>query len=269
MGNTVEIAPGIQMPLMNLGNYNLSTDSSLWLKAGGRGLDTAFSYHDASMAETGEGVRNSGLPRSEIFVTSKIPCTWEPYYKADPERDIAHSLQVMGLDYVDLMLMHWTCSDGAAETARVWKVMETMLSNGTARAIGVSNFGAKDLDALMSVASVTPAVNQCEFSVGHHDDEALQRCRELGITYAAYSPLGGLENPIDVLHDPDVSAVASAHNRSTAEVALRWIVQQGVIAVSSTRKESHMRSDLSIFDEDFELTDTEMARLTGVGMAVV
>jgi len=257
------------MPLMNLGNYNLSSDSSLWLQVGGRGLDTAFSYHDTSLADTGAAVRSSALNRSEIFVTSKIPCTWEPYYVANPRADIAHSLRVMGLDYVDLMLMHWTCDDGPESTARVWKVMEEMLTNGTARAIGVSNFKATDIDALMKAATIKPAVNQCQHSVGFHDDATWQRCKELGITYAAYSPLGGLENPLDVLHDPDVAAVAATHNRSTAEVALRWVVQQGVVAVTSTKKENHMLSDLAVFDADFELAEDEISRLSKVGSNMV
>lgn len=153
-------------------------------------------------------------------------------------------------------------------TAKYYKAMEGMIANGTARAIGISNFDAKEIDELLKVATIKPAVNQCQFSVGFHDDEALQRCKDLGITYSAYSPLGGLENPVDVLHDPDVSAVAASHNRSTAEVALRWVVQQGVVAVSSTTKESHMRSDLSIFDEGFELSDEEMSRLHAVGSTV-
>jgi len=261
--DTVEIAPGVMMPLMNLGNYDLDSNSSLWLEVGGRGLDTAKTYGDKSLAETGQAVRESGLPRSEIFVTSKIPCSQTS--DVNPERNIQHSLSVMGLDYVDLMLMHWTCRGSQSNTAKLWQSMETMLENGTARAIGISNFGATDIDALLKTATVKPAVNQCEFSIGHHDDQALQRCKELGITYAAYSPLGGLQNPVDVLHDADVAAVAKVHNRSTAEVALRWVVQQGVVAVSSTTKESHMRSDLSIFDEVFELTDQEMSRLHGVG----
>jgi diketogulonate reductase-like aldo/keto reductase len=261
--DTVEIAPGVQMPLMNLGNYNLSSNSSLWLSVGGRGLDTAMSYHDPSLAETGAAVRNSGLPRSDIFVTSKIECGQTT--TLSPEEAIAHSFDVLELDYVDLMVMHWPCPEGAEATAKYYKAMEGMIANGTARAIGISNFNAKEIDELLEVATVKPAVNQCQFSVGYHDDEALQRCKDLGITYSAYSPLGGLENPVDVLHDLDVSAVAAAHNRSTAEVALRWVVQQGVVAVSSTTKESHMRSDLSIFDEGFELSDEEMSRLHAVG----
>lgn len=224
-------------------------------------MDTAHTYGDKSLAETGEAVRNSRLPRSEIFVTSKIPCSSTS--DVNPEAHIKHGLSVMGLDYVDLMLMHWTCSS-SSNTAKLWKAMETMLEKGTARAVGISNFKSSDINTLMKTATITPAVNQCEFSVGHHDDTTLKRCQELGITYAAYSPLGGLQNPVDVLHDPDVTAVANNHGRSTAEVALRWVVQQGVIAVSSTTKETHMRSDLSIFDEDFELSEQEMSRLHAV-----
>lgn len=258
--NTKEIAPGVIMPLINLGNYNLSSNSSLWLELGGRGLDTAYSYHDASLAELGAAVRTSGIPRSEIFVTSKIPCT-RGSYVADPEAHIAHSFEVMGLDYVDLMLMHWTCTDGPEATAAVWKALESLVAGGQARAIGVSNFDSQDIDMLLEVATIKPAVNQCEFSISNHDDATFQHCRELNITYSAYSPLGGLSGA-DVLHHPDVVDVATAHAKSTAQVALRWVVQQGVAAVSASTKASHDMSDLEIFT--FELSNEEMGRLTAI-----
>jgi len=248
------------MPLMNLGNYNLSSNSSLWLELGGRGLDTAFSYHDPSLAELGAAVRASTVPRSEIFVTSKIPCT-RGSYVADPQAHIAHSLEVMGLDYVDLMLMHWTCTDGPEATAAVWKALESLVASGQARAIGVSNFDSQDIDALLKVATIKPAVNQCEFSISNHDDATFQHCQELNITYSAYSPLGGLSG-VDILHHPDVANVAATHAKSTAQVALRWVVQQGVVAVSASTKASHDLSDLEIFD--FELSTEEMSRLTAI-----
>merc|ERR1711904_611570 len=116
--------------------------------------------------------------------------------------------------------------------------------------------------ALVKKVTVMPAVNQCGFSIGGHNDavhgsdlETLKHCQDLGITYSAYSPLGGLSG-IDVLKDPDVMAIAAAHNKSTAEIALRWVVQQGVVAVTASDKESHDKVDLDIFS--FHLTEAEM-----------
>lgn len=253
---TVEIAKDVFMPLLNLGNYDLSSNSSLFLEVGGHGIDTALSYGDKSLQEAGDAVRHSMLPRDQIFLTSKIPCGRDSL--GSPTEDIEHSFKVLGVDYVDLLLMHWPCTS-SSETEKVWKAMEPLVAQGKARAIGISNFRSSQIKKLLGYATIKPAVNQCEFSIGNHDDDTWQTCKDEGITYAAYSPLGGLENPFDIQHSKDVLDVAATHNKSWAQVALRWVVQEGVVAVSSTTKESHMRGDLEIFD--FELSDEEMQRL--------
>jgi len=254
--DTIEISKGVFMPLLNLGNYDLSSNSTLFLEVGGRGIDTALTYGDKSLAEAGNAVRHSKVPRNDVFVTNKIPCGRGT--RGSPALDIEHSFQVLDLDYVDLLLMHWPCHT-SQETEQVWKAMEPLVAQGKARAIGVSNFKSTDLERLLSYAKVKPAINQCEFSVGHHDDATVKTCKDSGITYSAYSPLGGINNPFDVHHSKDVNDVAAAHNKSWAQVALRWVVQQGVVAVSATTSESHMRGDLEIFD--FSLTEDEMRRL--------
>jgi len=266
--DTVEIVPGVMMPLLNLGNFNLSSNLSLWLDVGGRGIDTALSYGDSCLIDAGTAVRQSTLPRKDIFVTSKIPCGRDSL--GSPEKDIEHHFKTIGLDYVDLLLMHWPCTAfgfGDAEgTAQYWKAMEPLVRSGKARAIGVSNFNSTELRELLETAEVKPAVNQCEFSVGDHDKalygsdpSTRDYCKEQGITYAAYSPLGGNMNPFDVHHSKDVNEIAAAHNMSWAQVALRWVSQQGIIAVTSTTKESHMRGDQDSFS--FNLTVHEMMQL--------
>lgn len=270
----VEIAAGVQMPLMNLGGIeealmpNKDSNYTMWLELGGRGIDTALIYGDAVQEEVGRVVNGAAVPREHIFVTTKIPCgEFRGRSTGDPAVDVAHTFDVLGLDYVDLFLLHWPCRESdtgkmdAAATMRAYRQLEALKLDGKARTIGVSNFNADDLDKLMTLARVPPAVNQAEFSIGNHDDRTLQKCRELNITYSAYSPLGGI-NGLDVLHNDEVLSVASAHGRSTAEVALRWVVQQGVVAVTASNKESHQKSDLSVFD--FELTDAEMNSLSSV-----
>merc|ERR1712031_35190 len=129
--------------------------------------------------------------------------------------------------WADLILLHWPCAT-MEDTIAAYKQLEPLVENGKARSIGISNFNASLIDALLKEVTVPPAVNQCGFSIGNHNSSlfgrdlaTLQRCKEVGITYSAYSPLGGLSG-IDVLTDPDVVAIAKAHDKSPAQVALRW-----------------------------------------------
>jgi len=261
--NTVEIAPNVFMPLVNVGGGGKKfepSNYSLWLELGGRGLDTALTYGDDVQRDVGKAIRASGIPRDQLFVTTKVPCPAQS--PGGVLYDIEHDLKMLGLDYVDLMLLHWPCQSGMKDTISVYKGLEGVVTSMHVRAIGISNFNAEEVDALMKEATVKPAVNQMEFSIGDHDLQALKTCKAFNITYSAYSPLGGLSH-VDVLHNPTVIAVANAHNKSTAQVALRWVVQQGVVVVTASTKADHLQSDMDIFD--FTLTDEEVSRLTAVG----
>ena len=182
-----------------------------------------------------------------------------------------HVLQATGLDFVDLMLLHWPCTT-FADTLKMYKQLEPLVHSGHARAIGISNFNSSEIEKLMPHVHVKPAVNQCGFSIASHfeatstwgrDDATRRTCAKHGITYVAYSPLGGTTvSTGHVLSDPTVKAVAKAHNRSAAAVALRWVTQQGVVAVTSSDNLGHVRSDLQTFD--FNLTASEMAALARV-----
>lgn len=237
---------------------------------------------DQSQGETGAAVRASGLPRQDLFVTSKIPCCPSSFSGGaacarvgkDSAAWIEHDMATLGLDYVDLMLIHWPC-DSWADTVATYKALEPMIANKKARAIGISNFNASQVTRLLGevangALTVPPSVNQCGYSVGGHaasetpwgrDDPTVAACKAGNVTYSAYSPLGGWTK-VDVLKDPDVLAVAAAHGKNAAQVALRWLSQQDIVVVTSSDKESHDEGDLAIFD--FELTDAEMARLAAV-----
>ena len=279
----VEIAPGVLMPLLFFG---VQDNHTMAIDLGARGLDTANIYGDKQQREVGAAVRAAvaaGIPRADLFVTSKIECCPGSQFvggkakgaamcllKNHPAKNIQHDFDVLGLDYVDLMLLHWPCDD-FADSVKTYKAMEPLVASGKARAIGVSNFNASLIEALLPQVSVKPAINQCGYSIAGHsldqwgrDDATRQACEAHNITFSAYSPLGGWAKggTSHVLDDPTVNAVAKAHNTSAAAVALRWVTQQGVVAVTSSDKPSHVSGDLASFD--FDLSREEIDRLARV-----
>lgn len=269
-----ELAPGVEMPLLNCG----VSQRANWVKAGGRGIDTAWCYGDGDQKDAGGVVSSSGLDRSEFFVTTKIPCC-PPGFGSSGRKSCAawqsdvasiqHDFDMLGLEKIDLLLMHWPC-ERFEDTVSTYRHLEQAFTSGRVRAIGVSNFNASMIEALMASTSIKPAVNQVGFSIGGHagsstdfgsDDVTLAKCKELGITLSAYSPLGRVTG-IDVLHHPQVLAVAAAHQKTAAQVALRWLVQQGIPAVTSTNSAQHAAEDLEVLD--FELSSEEMDALSAI-----
>ena len=221
------------------------------------------------------------LPR--LFPGAAFPCCPLPQVPCCPQKaehpvcakysgsiadDVAKDLKEIGVDYVDLMLLHWPC-DTPEETAAQYAQLQGLLAAGTARAVGVSNFNASLIQGLVGHPAVTvkPVVNQCGFSVGSHDaafrggDDATRAwCQANGIAYEAYSPLGG--GKIDVLGNQHVGAIAKAHGVGAAQVALRWIAQQGALMATSANNSAYLAEDLDIYG--FELTDAEMSTLSAI-----
>jgi len=278
--NTIEIAPGVFMPYANLGGVtSRPSNYTEWLKLGGRGLDTALTYGDNVQTKVAEALRTTSVPRSEIFLTTKVPCCpsfarWctpkYPEFNGSIAADVNRDVAILGK--VDLILLHWPC-DTYEETVKAYKGLETALASGVTRAIGVSNFNATLLKRMLSDpgVSVKPSVNQCGHSVGAHnsshnprfggDDGTVKFCADNGISYSAYSPLGGLSG-LDIYKNPRVVAIGKAHNKSPAQVALRWLVQQNITVVTAANKESYEAEDMDLFS--FSLTDQEMAALTAL-----
>ena len=279
---TVPIAPNVNMPLLNFG---IQKSHAAAIKLGIRGLDTALTYGDPQQMEVGRAIAESGVAREDFFLTTKVPCCpgkafvgkWSeaqchkhPNVTANVEKDLV----LLGTPYVDLMLVHWPCDD-MEDTVKTYLALEPFVTSGQVKAIGVSNLNASALAALLPRVNVKPAVNQCGYSIAGHfedtslwgrDDDTVKFCNSHGISYSAYSPLGGWAKggTAHVLGDPTVKAVAAAHNRSTAQVALKFVVQQGIVAVTSSDKEDHLVSDLAIFDGGLELSDAEMGQLAKV-----
>lgn len=275
---TVEIAPGVLMPFANLGGVrDRPSNYSKWLALGGRGLDTALTYGDDVQNEVAAAVKASSVARPEIFLTTKIPCCpsrsehcEDAEFNGTASADVNRDLAILGK--VDLILLHWPCST-YEQTIVAYEGLQKALKNGKTRSIGVSNFNHSLLRRMLDDDRVTvkPAVNQCGHSVGAHnnshnpafggDDDTVKFCAENGISYSAYSPLGGL-NGLDIYDNPVVIAIGKAHGVSAAQVALRWLVQQNITVVTAAEKASYEAEDMDIFS--FALTTEEMGQLAAL-----
>ncbi|KAJ1448479.1 NADP-dependent oxidoreductase domain-containing protein [Pelagophyceae sp. CCMP2097] len=266
---TVTVSPGVELPMVALGtgsgqHGDVSTATALWLgQAGGVAIDTAFVYGDE--AAIAQGVAAARSDRAEIFLETKVPAS---SYAIAAER-IQSNLKDLNTPYTDVLLIHYPGT--LSENAATWRALEDALDANLTRAIGVSNFGIPHLTALATQARYSPSINQCELSVSFHDDETIKYCRDEGIVYQAFSPLCGgfngssctLAGGINVLTIPEVHAVAAAHGVSTAQVGLKWIVQQGIPLATSIWTLPYMEEDLDLWSWG-DLADAEMKTLAAV-----
>lgn len=221
------------------------------LRAGYRHIDTAALYDNE--ADVGAAVRDSGVPREEVFITTKL---WNSDHGYEEAQEAARtSLRKLGLDYVDLYLVHAPVPGGRLESHRG---LEQLQRDGLARSIGVSNFGVHHLEELLSVASVPPAVNQVEVSPFLTREELTAFCSEHGIIVEAYSPLTKGRR----LGDPTVAAVAASHGVTAAQVLLRWSLQNGYVVLPKSVTPSRIEENADIFG--FSLSVEDMKRLDGL-----
>jgi diketogulonate reductase-like aldo/keto reductase len=283
---TVELRNGVKMPMLATGvyQYNISEayDSiAAWLKVGGRSIDTALDYWNQQ--GVGKAIRDSGIPRNEIFLQTKVPgcgnpgenTTRNPFHcYSDTKKNLASNLELLGMDYVDSVIIHFppfpsfvvrSCGElsGSCEMARQqWKAMEEFYKAGKAKSIGVSNYCPSCFECLAK-ADVFPLTNQVMFHVGMGPqaslDSLLDYHKQKGVVTQAYSSLGNTPwtkqaNP-DILHGNVTSAIAKNHNKSTVEVALKYIVDKGILALTKSSNPAHLASNLNIFS--WNLTDAE------------
>jgi len=239
------------MPVLGLGTWQLAAGAETeqaveWaLEAGYRHIDTATMYRNEE--SIGAALRRSGLTREELFVTTKLMPG-----RPNASRELEKSLQRLGLDYVDLYLIHWPLPLG---NARFWRQLEALQERGLARAIGVSNFGRDRIARLAAGASQAPAVNQVQFSPFHYRRRLLDYCVEQGIAFEAYSPLARG----DGLHHPTIVDVAERIERTPAQVMLRWALQHDAVVIPKSARRDHINSNAQLFD--FELSDADMMAL--------
>lgn len=220
------------------------------LEAGYRHVDTARIY--GNEADVAAGVRASGLPREEVFITSKL---WESDQGYDPcLAAYQESLRLMGLDYLDLYLIHWPLPHKRRYS---WMAMETLLAEGVVRSIGVSNYMVHHLEELLGYAKVLPAVNQIELSPYIYKERraVVEFCRAHGIAVEAYSPLTKGQK----LNDPKLVTIARRYDRTTAQVLIRWCLQKDFIVLPKSNRPERILENAAVFD--FAISDEDMALL--------
>jgi 2,5-diketo-D-gluconate reductase A len=217
------------------------------LEAGYRHIDTAQAYGNEE--SVGQGLRESGVPRDEVFLTTKF----YPGGK-DPSAEAEKSLKRLGVDHVDLYIVHWP----RRGPTWAWPGMERARELGYTRSIGVSNFNLAEVEALLTAATIPPVVNQVQFSPFEYRRRLLEGCRRLGVALEAYSPLGTGHH----LSDKTVRRVAQRLGRTPAQVLLRWCVQHDVPVISKSTHRDRIQENAQIFD--FALSSEDMAELDGL-----
>jgi 2,5-diketo-D-gluconate reductase A len=249
-GRAHMLADGTPMPMLGLGVWQVPdgpecVNAVRWaLELGYRHIDTAQAYGNEE--SVGRGLRESGVPRDEVFITTK-------FYpdRRDPAGEAARSLERLGFDYVDLYIVHWP--KGGPTWA--WPGMERAHELGHARSIGVSNFSAGELQVLLAAATVPPSVNQVQFSPIKYRRQLLEACQQGGVVLEAYSPLGTAR----YLSDRAVRRVAERAGRTPAQVLLRWCLQHGVPVIPKSTHRERIEENAHLFD--FTLSATDMAEL--------
>jgi diketogulonate reductase-like aldo/keto reductase len=264
----ITLNDGRSMPRLGLGVYQSTPVEtaqavSTALKNGYRLIDTASAYFNEQ--EVGEGIRRSGVDRSEIFVTSKL---WLTQYGYDEAlKGVRLSLRKLGLRYLDLYLLHWPLPSDFERTAEAYKTLQQLQADGLLRSIGVSNFNEQNLDDLFARTEVVPAVNQVELHPFMAQRELRAYHSQHGIVTEAWSPIGGIfSNPgfggdetKSPLHHPAVRKLEEKYGKSAAQVVLRWHLQNDVVAIPKSTKAERIAENFAIFD--FALTGPEMASI--------
>lgn len=244
------LADGNRIPLLGLGVWQVPNGPACvnavrWaLELGYRHIDTAQAY--GNEASVGQGLRESGVSRDEVFITTKfLPM------RADPAAEIEHSLRRLGVDHVDLYLVHWP----AGGPLRAWPGMERAQERGHARSIGVSNYGVEQLETVLTEARVPPVVDQVQISPFEYRRAVIEDAAQGNVAVEAYSPLGTGRH----LRDKEVRRIAERVGRTPAQVLLRWCLQKGLIVLPKSTHRERIEENAQVFD--FALSDADMAEL--------
>ncbi|OBC14209.1 2,5-didehydrogluconate reductase A [Mycobacterium sp. 852013-50091_SCH5140682] len=255
---TITLNDGNTIPVVGLGVGALSDSEaeqavSAALQTGYRLIDTAAAYDNE--AGVGRAIAASGIPREEIYVTTKLATPDQGYQSS--QNAARASLERLGLDYVDLYLIHWPAGD-TSKYVDSWGGLMKIKEDGVSRSVGVANFSPEDLSTIIGLTFYTPAVNQIELHPLLNQSAWRAANAENNVATEAYSPLG-VGNLLD---NPAITAVAEAHGKTAAQVLIRWNVQLGNIVISRSSNPDRIASNLGVFD--FELTDDEMTTINGL-----
>lgn len=251
------LGSGTTIPLVGLGTWRLRGQEcydavSHAFDVGYRLVDTATAY--GNERDVGRAVRESGLPRNQVFVTTKMPAESAGREQATIEA----SLEAMGLDHVDLWLIHWP--PGSKAAPQVWEGLLAVRDKGLAREVGVSNYSPAQIDELVDATGVAPAVNQIPWSPRDFDADRLAHSRDRGVVLEGYSPFRGTD-----LDAPVLTQIADSHDKSTAQIVVRWHIEHGVVAIPKSARTKRITSNFDVFD--FELTEDEVRRIDGLATA--
>jgi diketogulonate reductase-like aldo/keto reductase len=256
------LANGVAIPCVGFGTWQVQEANEAVasvraaLEAGYRHIDTAAAYHNED--RVGQGIRESGIPRSEIFVTSKLHNNMHGY-----ENTLAackQSLQDLGTGYLDLYMIHWPNpfkyrADWAEANAGTWRAFEELYAAGTVRALGISNFRRHHIERLLPAAKVAPHVNQIRICPGEHPVDVVAYCREKNMLLEAYSPLGTGK----IFQVPELKDIAQKVGKSVAQVCLRWCLQHEYLPLTKSVTPSRIKENAEVFG--FELDDRDMAAI--------
>jgi 2,5-diketo-D-gluconate reductase A len=247
----LDLGRGVAVPMVGFGTWQLQGQHAYQatrhaLQVGYRHIDTATMYRNED--QVGRAMADSGLDRSDIFVTTKL----QPGDAGRARATIAESLRALGTDYVDLWLVHWPPRRQASP--RLWREFLAISGEGLCRAVGVSNYSVAEIDELIEATGERPAVNQIPWSLPRYDPALLAAHAERGVAVEGYSSLKGTR-----LRDPVLGEIASSHAVTPAQVVLRWQLELGIILIPKSARPERIESNLDLFG--FSLTPEEMARL--------
>lgn len=252
---------GNKIPIIGFGTYKSTEQEGIQsiknaLRKGYRLIDTAAKYENE--AEVGKAIKESEIDRKEIIVTTKL---WrENLGYEEAKKAFEKSLQKLGLDYIDLYLIHWPANaknytNWQKANADSWRAMEELQANGKIKSIGVSNFWQEHLEALFQTANVIPAVNQIEFHPGYWQPNLSAFCKKNSITIESWSPLARGK----VFGNESLEAIAKQHNKSISQICLRWVIQHETIVIPKSNTIKRIEENINIFD--FELSSEEMKQI--------
>lgn len=256
------LSNGLQMPKVGFGTWQITDATeaheatSAALACGYRHVDTARVYGNED--SVGRAVRDSGIPRSEIFVTSKLPAEIKDHDEALASFET--TMAAIDLDYLDCYLIHapWPWHDIGRDCATgnkaIWKALEAIYRSGRAKAIGVSNFNVPDLQVILNGCSVAPMVNQIRFFIGNTQEEVVQFCRSKNIQVTAYSPLATGK----ILQHPDIRSVAERYGKTVAQLCIRYVIQKDLGPLPKSTRPERIRENA---DVGFEITSADMKLL--------
>lgn len=253
----ITLSNGVQMPQLGYGVYQVTKDECERcvrdaLDVGYRLIDTAQSYFNEE--EVGRALIGSGIPRQELFLTTKV---WIEHYGYEAAKaSVLESMQKLQVDYLDLCLLHQPFSD----TYGAYRALEELYDAGKIRAIGISNFYADRMIDFAAFTRIKPMVNQVELHPHHQQAESKRWHDKYGVQLEAWAPFG--EGRGDMFHLPELQAIADAHGKTVAQVILRWHLQRGIVVIPKSTHKERMAENFAVFD--FQLTDAEMAAIAAL-----